>query len=324
MTKHSFKWFTIAAILAGTICTVAPLANACTGTTKIIVAYPPGAPDDVIARLVAQKMGESGQTVVVENKPGASGKIGNAAAAKAPADGCILLIVNSNVSGHAAADSVTPYDIQTGFVPVALLTKAPETISVHPSVPAKTMQEFAALVKANPGKYSYASPGFASSPHLAGERLFRVTLGLDVTHVAHQGGPPAVIATMGGHTNIVHLTLPVVAAAVKDGKLRMLAVADTARHPMFPDVPTLAESGIAGHEIGFWNAMLVVQGTPPSLVDTLHARVTAILKMDDVRQRLEAIGFTPVTGPRAEVTKHIADDIARLKTILAATGIKIE
>ena len=306
-------------MLAGT-----PPAFACTGQTKIIVAYPPGSPDDMVARLVAQKMGEAGQTVVVENLPGASGKIGTAAAARATPDGCTLVIVGPNVAVHAAAGSKTPYDIQTSFTPVALLAKAPETISVHPSVPAKTVKEFAALVKANPGKYSYASPGFASSPHLAGERLFRVTLGLDVAHVAHQGGPPAVNATIGGHTQIVHLTLPVVAAAVKDGKLRMLAVADSARHRMFPDVPTLKESGIAGHDLGFWNAMLVPHGTPTAAADALHDRVTAIMKADDVRQRLEAIGFSTMTGTRADVAKHIGDDIARMKAIITATGIKIE
>jgi tripartite-type tricarboxylate transporter receptor subunit TctC len=225
-------------------------AQTCAGPVKIIVAYPPGAPDDVIARLLAQKLGASGESVMVENMPGASGKIGTAAAARAAADGCTLLVVNSNVSVHAAGDSKTAYDIRTSFAPVAFLTEAPETISVHPAVPARTIQELAALLKANPGKYAYASPGFASSPHLAGESLFRHTLGLDVTHVPHQG------------TSIVHLTLPVVAGAVKDGKLRMLAVADTRRHPMFPEVPTLAEAGIANHEISFWNALLAPRGTP--------------------------------------------------------------
>lgn len=324
MLKYPFTLGAAAAAVALGVCASAPAAVACTGSTKIIVAYPPGSPDDVVGRLIGQKMGEAGRTVVIDNIPGAAGKIGNAAAAKAPADGCTLLIVNSSVSVHAAAGSKTPYDIQKSFAPVALLTKAPETISVHPSVPARTMQEFAALVKANPGKYSYATPGFASSPHLAGERLFRVTLGLDVAHVPHQGGPPAVNATMAGHTQIVHLTLPVVAAAVKDSRLRMLAVADTERHRMFPDVPTLAESGVADHELGFWNAMLVPQGTPPAIVEALHARITAIMKSDDVRQRLEALGFTTVTGPRSDVAKHIADDISRLRSVIAATGIKIE
>lgn len=323
MSKCLSTWVAAAAVFAAGVVPIMPAA-ACPGTMKIIVAYPPGSPDDVVARLLVQKMGALGQTAVIENMPGAAGKIGNASAAKAPADGCTLLIVNSTVTVHAAAGSKTPYDIQTSFVPVAFLTTAPETISVHPSLPVRTMQEFAALVRANPGKYSYATPGFASSPHLAGERLFRVTLGLDVAHVPHQGGPPAVNATMGGHTQIIHLALPVVASAAKEGKLRMLAIADRARHPMFPDVPTLAESGIVGHEIGFWNAVMVVAETPPAQVDALHARITDIMKADDVRNRLEAIGFTTVTGSRNDVAKHIVDDITRLKAIITATGIKID
>jgi tripartite-type tricarboxylate transporter receptor subunit TctC len=299
-------------------------AQTCAGPVKIIVAYPPGAPDDVIARMLAQKLGASGEPVIVENMPGASGKIGNAAAARAAPDGCTLLVVNSNVAVQAAGDSKTPYNIMTSFAPIALLTEAPETISVNPAVPARTMQELVVLLKANPGKYSYASPGFASSPHLAGENLFRQTLGLDVAHVPHQGGPPAVSSTMGGHTNIVHLTLPVVASAVRDGKLRMLAVADKHRHPMFPDVPTLAEAGIANHEVGFWNALLAPRGTPQAVLDKLHSQVGAILGSAEMRSRLEAMGYTPKTGSQAEVTGHIANDINKMKVVLARTKITLE
>jgi tripartite-type tricarboxylate transporter receptor subunit TctC len=315
---------TFAALTLLSSVTLPASAQTCAGPVKIIVAYPPGSPDDVIARLLAQKLGASGEPVMVENMPGASGKIGSAAAARAAADGCTLLVVNSNVSVHAAGDSKTPYDIRTSFAPVAFLTEAPETISVHPAVPARTIQELTALLKANPGKYAYASPGFASSPHLAGESLFRHTLGLDVTHVPHQGGPPAVNSTIGGHTSIVHLTLPVVAGAVKDGKLRMLAVADTGRHPMFPDVPTLAEAGIANHELGFWNALLAPKGTPQTVIDKLHGKVSAILAGAEVRGQLEAMGFTPRMGSQAEVAAHITGDIARMKAILERTKITLE
>jgi tripartite-type tricarboxylate transporter receptor subunit TctC len=324
MTNRSLASLAAAVVLTVAVGATSASAQTCSTATKIIVAYPPGSPDDMIARLVAQKLGEKGPPVVVENLPGAAGKVGNAAALKAPADGCTLLIVNSTVSVHAAAGVKTGYDIERDFAPVAFLAKAPETISVHPGVAASSVKELAALVKANPGKFSYASPGFGSSPHLAGERLFHVTLGLDVAHVPHQGGPPAVNATIGGHTQVVHLTLPVVAAAAKDGRLRMLAVADQARHPMFPDVPTLAEAGVPGHEIGFWNAMVVAKATPPSVVEALHRQVNDAMAAPDVQQKLLAVGFMPVGGPRVGVVKHLADDIARVRGILAATGIKIE
>jgi tripartite-type tricarboxylate transporter receptor subunit TctC len=324
MIKQSVFRGITAAVVAGSLCAVASTADACTGPSKIIVAFPPGAPDDMVARLLAQKMGETGQTVIVENLPGAAGKIGIAAAAKAAPDGCTLLVMNSSATVHPAAGAKTQYDVQTSFVPVSFLTKAPEMIAVHPSVPAKTIQDLAAAVKANPGKYSYATPGHASSPHIVGERLLRVTLGLDVAHVPHQGGPPAVNATIGGHTQIAPLALPAVMAAAKDGKLRLLAVADTTRHPMFPDVPTLAESGIKNHENGFWNVLVAPQGTPSAIVDSLHTRTTMILKSEDVRQRLETAGFTPVAGTRSDAAKHIADDITRMRAIITATGIKIE
>ncbi len=321
------KRHTVTAALVMALLSVAgtqAAAQTCPGPTKVIVAYPPGAPDDVIARMLTQKLSASGQTFVIENMPGASGKIGNAAAAKAAADGCTLLIVNSNVAVHAAAGSKVPYDILAGFAPVAFLAAAPETISVHPGVPAKTLQELVNLLKTSPGKYTYASPGFASSPHLAGERLFRVTLGLDVAHVAHQGGPPAVNSTIGGHTNIVHLTLPVVAAAVKDGKLRMLAVADGRRHSMFPDVPTLAEAGIPGHEVGFWNAVLIPRGTPKSVVDELHRSISDIMKSTEMREKLGVMGFTPMAGSPDQLSSHLFAEIGKLKVILEKTGIKIE
>ncbi len=298
-------------------------AQACPGPAKIIVAYPPGAPDDVIARILAQKLGASGHAHVIENLPGASGKIGNATAAKAAADGCTLLIVNPNVAVHAAAGSNVPYDIVKDFAPVAFLTAAPETISVHPSVPARTMQELVTLLRTHPGQYTYASPGFASSPHLFGERLFRSTLGLQVAHVPHQGGPPALNSTIGGHTNIVLLTLPVVASAVQDGRLRMVAVADTRRHAMFPEVPTLAEAGIADHEVGFWNAVLVPAATPKPIVAALNRRITEIMSSGEVREKLAVLGFVPVSGSSAELAGHIATQISNLKALLAKTQVQI-
>ena len=324
MTRSSIAAGTLVALLMVSSASMTASAQICPGPMKIIVAYPPGSPDDVIARILAQKFSASGEAVIVENMPGASGKIGNAAAARAPADGCTLLVVNSNVAVHAAGDSKTPYDIRTSFVPIAFLTEAPETISVNPAVPAKTMQELTALAKANPGKYSYASPGFASSPHLAGESLFRHTLGLDITHVPHQGGPPAVSSTIGGHTNIVHLTLPVVASAVKDGKLRMLAVADKSRHPMFPDVPTLTEAGITNHDIGFWNTLLAPRGTPQAVIDKLHRQVGTIIGSAEVRGQLEAMGFSPKSGSQADVAQHIDSEIIKLRATLDRVKIRLE
>ena len=299
-------------------------AESCATAIKIIVAYPPGAPDDLIARILAQRLSEKGGRYIVENLPGASGVIGNTAAAKAPADGCTLLIVNQNFVVQPAVNAKIAYEVPGSFAPIAFLAAAPETISVHPSVPAKTMNELIALLKANPGKYSYASPGYASSPHLAAERLFRLTHGLDVVHVPFQGGPPAVTSTIGGHTAIVHLTLPVVAPSVQDGKLRMLAIADKKRHPAFPDVPTLQEAGIADHEVGFWNALLAPKETPKDILDEIQRQVTQIMLLQDVKDKLAVIGFSPVTGSREELTAHIQAELKRWKGIVTQANIKID
>jgi tripartite-type tricarboxylate transporter receptor subunit TctC len=291
---------------------------------KVIVAYPPGAPDDLIARLLTHKLAEKGDRYIVENMPGASGIIGNTAAAKAAPDGCTLLVVNQNFVVQPAVNAKVSYDVPGSFAPVAFLAAAPEAISVNPSVPAKTMRELLDLLKANPGKYSYASPGHASSPHIAAERLFRLTHGLDVTHVPFQGGPPAVTSTIGGHTAIVHLTLPVVAPSVKDGKLRMLAVADRKRHPEFPDVPTLAESGIPNHEVGFWNALLAPRGTSADILDDLNRQVAQVMAQPEVREKLAVIGFTPVTGSRSALAEYIDAELALWKSIVTQAKIKID
>lgn len=315
---------TLAALTAFALAALPASASPCPGPVKIIVAYPPGSPDDVVARLLARSLNASGGSALVENMPGASGRVGSAAAARAVPDGCTLLVINSNVAVHAAGDSKTPYDIRTSFAPIAFLIEAPETISVNPAVPAWSMQELVALAKANPGKYSYATPGFASSPHLAGESLFRHTLQLDVAHVPHQGGPSAVTSTIGGHTNVVHLTLPVVAEAVRSGALRMLAVADKSRHPMFPNVPTLAEAGIPDHEIGFWNAIVAPKGTPPAVLDALNRQVVAIIGSADVRSQLDSMALSPKPGSQSDVMTHIESEIFKLRAMLERTKIRIE
>ena len=201
---------------------------------KIIVPYPPGGPDDLIARILAQKLSEAGGRFYVENMPGATGMIGTAAAARAAPDGCTLVIVNQNLVTQPAVGAKNPYDVTDSFTPVTLLLAAPETISVNPSVPATTMKELISLTKASPGKYNYASPGYGSSPHLAGERLLRRTLGLDIVHVPFQGGPPAINATVAGHTQIFAITLPLVAGLVKDGKLRFLPSPPRPERRSFP------------------------------------------------------------------------------------------
>jgi tripartite-type tricarboxylate transporter receptor subunit TctC len=299
-------------------------AAGCPKATRIVVPYPPGSPDDVIARVLAAKLSESGDRFFVENIPGATGAIGTSAVVKARKDGCTLLIANLNLVVQPSVNPKVSYDIRTGLTAVTMLATAPEAIAVNPSLSANSMQELVALLRQAPGKYSYASPGYGSSPHLAAERLFRVTLGLDVLHVPFQGGPPVITSTVGGHTHIVHLTLPIIAPVVRDGKLRMLAVADARRLAEFPDVPTLAEAGYPGLELGYWNGMLVPNGTPSGVVQSLSERVSRTMAMPDVVERLRELGFQPNTTSPDQFSKFLLAELDRWSTIARQAKIRGE
>lgn len=311
------------------LCAILPVywmpanAETCPQHVKIIVSYPAGSPDDLIARILAQKLSEAGSRFYVENMPGASGMIGTAAAARAPADGCTMVIVNQNFVVQAATNAKIPYDVPDSFTPVTLLVAAPEAISVNPAVPATTLKGLIALVKADPGKYNYASPGYGSSPHLAAEWLFKITEGLEIVHVPFQGGPPAVASTVAGHTQILFLTLPIVAPLAKDGKLRLLGVADKARSAAFPDVPTLEEAGIPGHEIGYWNGLLVPKGIDKDVVDRLNRQITQIMSLPDVRERLEELGYTPINGSAEAFAARMEGELVKWRDVVRIANIKI-
>jgi tripartite-type tricarboxylate transporter receptor subunit TctC len=292
---------------------------------KVVVPYPPGAAADLIGRVVARKLSEAtGGQFYVENVPGAGGTIGTAAVARAPADGYTILVMNQDFVVQPAVRSKVAYDAFQSFAPVAAIAAAPETISVHPSLPATSMQELVALLKANPGKYSYASPGYGTSPHVACERLFRLALGLDVVHVPFQGGGPAVSSTLAGHTPILHITLPLVSEHIKDGKLRGLAVADKKRSKTLLDVPTLEESGITKHEVGYWTGILVPAETPKDIVQLLNRQVAKLLAATDVKERLSAIGFDPLSGSPEDFGNHIKAEFAEWSRVVGEAKLKIE
>jgi tripartite-type tricarboxylate transporter receptor subunit TctC len=292
---------------------------------KIIVPYPAGAAADVIGRIVADRLSQFTKArIYVENIPGASNALGAAAAARAPADGYTLLLINQDFVIQPLVKAKISYDPVEGFVPIAGIATSPETISVHPSVPATTMQELIALVKANPGKYTYASPGVGTSPHIAMERLFKVTYGLDVVHVPFQGGGPAVVSTLGGHTQILHITLPLVAEYIKQGKLRGLAVAAKTRSPLLPDLPTLAESGIPNHEVGYWTGILAPAGTSNDIVQYLNQRVATILSRPDLKEDLAKIGFATMVGTPARFSDHMRAQTAEWDRVIRAASIRIE
>ena len=292
---------------------------------KVIVPYPPGAAADIIGRIVAQKLSDAtGAQFFVENLPGAGGTIGTGNAARAAPDGHTLLVMNQDYVVQPAVKSKVPYDPFKSFAPVASVAAAPETISVHPSLPATNMKELIALLRDNPGKYGYASPGHGTSPHVAVERLFKLTLGLDVVHVPFQGGAPAVAATIAGHTQILHITLPLIAQHVKEGKLRGIAVADTKRSVILPGLPTLAESGIPNHEVGYWAGVLAPAGTPKHIVDLLEAQMTRIVSLPDVKERLATLGFGPLAGTSGELAAYIKTEAAEWDRVVRGAKINVD
>jgi tripartite-type tricarboxylate transporter receptor subunit TctC len=296
-----------------------------THPVRVVVPAAPGGPSDVIGRIIAQKLSETlGQQFYVENIPTGAGNVGVGMVAKAPPDGYTILTPTSAVIVNPGLYAKLPYDTIKDFAPVTLAAASPHVLTVNPSLPANNVKELIALVKANPGKYSYASPGTGTTGQLAGE-LFRLSLGLDLTHVPFNGGAPAAMSTIGGHTPIMMSALPTVATHIKDGKLRALAVTSGKRAPEFPDVPTLAEAGVPDQESEFIQAVLVPAGTPKDIVDKLYREIARIVALPDVKERLAAIGYTPVANTPEEFAAQIKVDVARWAKVIRDANIpKIE
>jgi tripartite-type tricarboxylate transporter receptor subunit TctC len=279
----------------------------------------------VIARVVAAKLTESlGQQFLVENLPGAGGNTGTARAASSPANGYTVLVVSTGfiVNPSLYAKGV-PYDPIKDFAPVTLVAASPNVLTVNPNVPARTVQELIALVKANPGKYSFAQPATGSTPHLNGE-LFKLAFGLDLATVPFNGAAPAITSTIGGHTPIAFTALPPAISNIKDSKLRALAVLSLNRVQALPDVPTSAEAGIPGHEGDTLTGIVVPAGTPRQIIERLHAEIKKLIALPDVKERLEALGFNPVANRPEEFGERIRTETVRWAKVIRDANIKIE
>src|SRR5499427_2869654 len=244
-----------------------------TRPVRVIVPFAPGGPTDVFARLMAQKLSEQmGVQFYVENIAGAGGNIGAGRAAQSSPDGYTLLVNGANHVVNPALYQRVPYDPAKDFDPVTLAVTAPAVLMVNPALPVDTVRDLVALVKAHPGKYSYASPGVGTPPHLVGE-LFRLSLGLDLVHVPFNGGGPAIASAVAGHTPISFGSMAPAVPLVKDGKLRALAVSTKARAPALPDVPTMIEAGYPEIEGESWFVVLVPSGTPKEIVALLRDEI---------------------------------------------------
>jgi tripartite-type tricarboxylate transporter receptor subunit TctC len=291
---------------------------------RIMVPYPAGGPTDVLARLVAQKLTEElGQSFFVENLTGASGVVGTSTAANSPGDGHTILFVTNDFAVAPTLSSKAPYDPIKGFAPVSIMAASPQVVVVHPSLPAKTMVELVALAKADPAKYNYASLGVGFG-QLSSERLFRLGLGLDIVRVPFQGAAPIITSTLAGHTPIAVLGLPPAAPHIKEGKLRALAVTSSKRSPAFPDVATMAESGIRGQESELIIGAVVPAGTPKPVVDLLQRQIARIVALPDVKERLDTLGFAAVASTPEAFAAQIKGDIETWSKVVRDANIKVE
>jgi len=291
---------------------------------KIVVPYAPGGTTDVLARFIGQRMSENlGQPVVVDNRPGAAEAIGAAVVAKSPPDGYTLLL--STMTTQAINPTLFPklsFDATKELTAIGRVADVPAMVVVHPSVPATSMAEFQRYLKANPGK-SYASPGNGTPNHLATE-LFKRAAGVEALHVPYKGGAPAVQDLMAGQVQFMLILAPEAMPLVKSGKLRNLAITTLQRSPMFPDLPTVSESGIKDFELVVWYTLLAPAGTPKEIVAKLNGALNTVLKEKVTTDKLADLSIKPAGGSADEANAYARSEAARWKKVIEDANIKPE
>jgi len=291
---------------------------------RIIVPFAAGGPTDVVARILAQKLSDdTGRAFIVENHPGAGGNIGMGMVAMAPADGSTILVASSSFVVNPSLYGKLSYDPVKDFIPITNIGVSPNVLMVNPSLSAKTVGELEKLIRANPGKYNFASPGIGTTPHLSGE-LFRLSLGVDLVHVPFNGAGPAINSVIGGHTPIGFTALTTAVQQANAGTLRALAVTGAKRSPALPEVPTMAEAGLPNQEAYTWQGVLVPARTPKEIVDFLYRALRKVVAQPEVKERFAALGFEPVVNSPDEFAAQVKADIAKWGKVIHDAGIKPE
>ena len=292
---------------------------------KLVIPFPPGGSLDNVGRLLAQKISESwGQQVVVENKPGAGGNIGADAVAKSPADG--YTVVMGALSTHAvnpSLDSTMPYDAVKDFAPLSLVAITPNVLIVKTGTPITSVRDLVAYAKANPGKTNFGSGSNGSAGHLAGE-LFKVDTGTEIVHVPYKGGAPATQGLLAGDTQFMFDNLANAMPQVKAGKLKALAVTTAERSKLAPELPTMAEAGLAGFDISTWFGLLAPAGTPRDVIAKWNAEVVKILNSPDMRERLTAQGAEAAPTTPEQFAAFIQSEIPKYARIVKISGAKVD
>ncbi len=292
---------------------------------RMIVGFPPGGGTDVVARVIAQKLTEWwGQPVTVENRAGATGTIGADVVAKSPADGYTLIM--GHVNSHAIAPNLfakLPYDPIKDFAAVSYVGYVPNVLAVHPSINVKSVKELVALLKAQPGKFNYASSGNGSTQHLAGE-MFKQLTGTSIVHVPYKGSGDAIKDLLAGVVAMNFDTMPPVMPHIQAGKLRGLAISTPRRLAQLPEVPTFIEEGISGFDVANWYGVMAPAGTPRDIVQKLNADINKAMQVPEVRARLEGVGTQLREQSPAEFEAYMKAEVVKYAKLIKDTGVRIE
>jgi tripartite-type tricarboxylate transporter receptor subunit TctC len=291
---------------------------------RVIVPFAAGGPTDVIARMVAERLSEAwGQQLYVENMPGAGGNLGVEMAARAAPDGYTIVVVSTGFIINPSMYSKIGYDPIKDFAPISLVAASPNVLTVHPSLPAKNLKELIALIKANPGKYSFAQPATGSTPHLAGE-LFKQTYNLDLVTVPFNGAPLAINSTLGNHTPMAFTALPPAMGNIKDGSLRGIAILAKERIVSLPDLPTNIEQGVPDLESDTLTGIVAPAGTPKAIIDKWNAAIVKMVADPETKKKLDTLGFVPVANSPEQFSDRIKSEMARWDKVVKAAGIHVD
>src|SRR5476649_2248569 len=322
MTRFTrFAAMILFAVFAGIV--TASAADYPVRTVKWIVPYPPGGTTDVLARIIAQWLSEKmGQQFLVENKPGAGNNIGTEAVVTAPPDGYTMLLVNPANGINASLYKKLPFNFIRDIAPVAGIVRTPNVMTVTNSLPVKTVAEFIAYCKANPGKVNMASSGSGTSVHLSGE-LFKHMTGCSMLHVPYKGAGPALTDLIAGQVQVFFDNLPSSAAHIKGGRIRALAVTSAAREPSMPELPTVGET-VPGYEATAWFGIGMPRGAPSEAIEKVNAEVNRALADPKMRERLAELGGSPIPGTPDDFGKVIRDETAKWEKVVISSGAKVE
>ncbi|MGQ0524563.1 MAG: tripartite tricarboxylate transporter substrate binding protein [Betaproteobacteria bacterium] len=291
-------------------------------TVRVIVPYAAGGNTDITARAIGGKLAEVfNQQVIVDNRPGGATNIGSELAAKAPPDGYTLFMGGASNAINMSLYAKPPYDTLRDFAPITLCVKGANVLSIHPSLPARTLKDLIALAKARPGQLNFASSGLGSSNQMAGE-LLKVMAGINIVHVPYKGNAPALTDTVAGHVHMIFSGVPALVPHIQSGRLRAVAIGSLKRFQAIPDVPTFDESGVTGYEATTWFGLMAPVKTPKDIVARLNAEVVKIIASSEISRRFVGDGLEPIGNSQAEFAQFIRDEITKYAKVVKAAQIK--